>query len=151
MEFNPRGQRWRKDPTFHATVSCSALAQLEPAFITCEAVLTEACFLYARAGGDPAKIIGKVRQGLLDATFTLASEAAGIELPMRRYADTPMALADACLVRLSEVHKDCRVLTLDKHFKHYRRYGRSVIPLISPWGWGGRRSDHFSECSGARC
>jgi len=25
------------------------------------------------------------------------------------------------------------VLTLDKHFKHYRRYGRSVIPLISPW------------------
>ncbi|MCX6942196.1 MAG: hypothetical protein NTX09_15960 [Verrucomicrobia bacterium] len=59
-------------------------------------MLTEACFLYARAGGDPAKIIGKVRQGLLDATFTLASEAAAIELPMRRY-------------------------------------GRSVIPLISPW------------------
>jgi hypothetical protein len=44
-----------------------------------------------------------------------------------------MSLADACLVRLSEVHKDCRVLTPDKHFKHYRRYGRSVIPLISPW------------------
>ena len=69
---------------------------------------------------------------LLDATFTFASEAASIELLMQRYADTPMSLADACLVRLSEVHKDCRVLTLDKHSKHYRRFGRSVIPLISP-------------------
>ena len=113
--------------------SADQFGRLEPAFITCEAVLTEACFLYARAGGDPAKIIGKVRQGLLDATFTLASEAAAIELLLQRYADTPMSLADACLVRLSEVHKDCRVLTLDKHFKHYRRYGRSVIPLINPW------------------
>ena len=70
-------------------------------------MLTEACFLYARAGGDSEKIVGKVRQYLLDATFTLASEAAGIELLMQRYADTPMSLADACLVRLTEVHKDC--------------------------------------------
>jgi len=52
---------------------------------------------------------------------------------MQRYANTPMSLADACLVRLSEMHEDCRVLTLDIHFKLYRRYGRSVIPLISPW------------------
>jgi uncharacterized protein len=113
--------------------SADQFGKLEPAFITCEAVLAEACFLYARAGGDPAKIVGKVRQGFLDATFTLATEAAAIELLMRRYSDTPISLADACLVRLSEVHKDCRVLTLDKHFNHYRRYGRSVIPLISPW------------------
>jgi hypothetical protein len=112
--------------------SAEQFGKLEPVFITGEAVLTEACFLYARAGGDPAKIIATVRRGLLDATFTLASEASSIELLMQRYADTPMLLADACLVRLSEVHKDCRVLTLDKHFKHYRRFGRSVIPLISP-------------------
>jgi predicted nucleic acid-binding protein len=65
--------------------SADQFGRLEPAFVTCEAVLTEACFLYARAGGDPAKIIGKVRQGLLDATFTFASEAAGIELLMQRY------------------------------------------------------------------
>lgn len=32
------------------------------------------------------------------------------------------------------------MLTLDKLFKHYRRYGRSVIPLISPWCWGEDRS-----------
>ncbi len=33
---------------------------------------------------------------------------------MRRYADTPMSLADACLVRLAEMHQGCRVLTLDR-------------------------------------
>jgi len=93
--------------------SAEQFAKLEPVFVTCEAVLTEACFLYARAGGDPAKIIATVRRGLLDVTFTLASEAASTELLLQRYADTPISLADACLVRLSEVHKDCRVLTLD--------------------------------------
>jgi hypothetical protein len=36
-----------------------------------------------------------------------------LEALMRRYADTPMSLADACLVRLSELHSDCQVFTLD--------------------------------------
>ena len=81
--------------------SAEQFGKLEPVFFTCEAVLAEACFLYARAGGDPAKIIATVRRGFLDATFTLASEAASIELLMQRYADSPMSLADACLVRLS--------------------------------------------------
>lgn len=106
---------------------------LEPPFVTCEPVLTEACFLLAREGGDPAKILGKVRTGVLQIPFEIGDEAAALEVLMKRYADTPMALADACLVRLSELHKDCRVFTLDRHFKQYRRYGRSVIPLLSPW------------------
>jgi hypothetical protein len=41
-------------------------------------------------------------------------------------------LADAYLVRLSELHSDCRVLTLDSHFTRYRRHGRQVIPLLIP-------------------
>jgi predicted nucleic acid-binding protein len=105
----------------------------EPPFVTCEAVLTEACFIYAREGGEPARILGKVRTGVLQVPFEIGDEATALEVLMKRYADTPMALADACLVRLSELHKHCRVFTLDGHFKHYRRYGRSVIPLLSPW------------------
>jgi uncharacterized protein len=69
----------------------------------------------------------------LKVDFEITNEAAALEVLMKRYADRPMALADACLVRLSELHKDCRVFTLDRHFKQYRRYGRSVIPLLSPW------------------
>ena len=106
---------------------------LEPPFVTCEAVLTEACFVYAREGGEPARILGKVTTGVLQIPFEIGDEAAALETLMKRYADTPMSLADACLVRLSEIHKDCRVFTLDRHFKTYRRYGRSVIPRLSPW------------------
>jgi len=74
-----------------------------------------------------------VREGRLRPNFKLADEAAALETLMKRYADKPMSLTDACLVRLAEIHKDCRVFTLDRHFKTYRRYGRSVIPLLSPW------------------
>ncbi len=82
---------------------------------------------------DPTVILTKVNDGTLRPAFEVAREAAALETLIFRYADTPMSLADACLVRLSELHRNCRVFTLDRHFKHYRRYGRSVIPLLSPW------------------
>jgi uncharacterized protein len=44
-----------------------------------------------------------------------------------------MALADACLVRMSEMNAGGRVLTLDKDFRVYRRFGRQAIPTLSPW------------------
>jgi len=44
-----------------------------------------------------------------------------------------MDLADATLVRLSELFDDCRVLTVDRQdFSVYRRHGRQVIPLLTP-------------------
>ncbi|MDQ6914121.1 MAG: PIN domain-containing protein [Verrucomicrobiota bacterium] len=107
--------------------------RLEPPFVTCESVLSEACFIYLREGGEPARVLAKVRSGLIQPSFAVADEVGALEVLMRRYADKPMSLADACLVRLSELHKDCRVFTLDRHFKHYRRFGRSIIPLLSPW------------------
>ena len=62
----------------------------------------------------------------------MAGEATAIESHMRRYADTPMSLADACLVRLTELLADCRLFTLDSDFEHYRRNGRQKIPLLRP-------------------
>jgi hypothetical protein len=49
-----------------------------------------------------------------------------------RYEDTPLSLADACLVRFSELHSDCKVFTLDMDFRRYRRHGRQAIPLLAP-------------------
>jgi hypothetical protein len=43
-----------------------------------------------------------------------------------------MSLADACLVRMSELDPAARVLTMDSDFKVYRRNGRQVIPTIMP-------------------
>ena len=102
-----------------------------PPLLTCEPVVTEACFLIQRAGGFPADLVRKLGEQALEVGIDLEEEAAGIEALLRRYADTPMSLADACLVRLTERHPDCRLFTLDSDFEHYRRNSRQVIPLIS--------------------
>ena len=49
-----------------------------------------------------------------------------------RYANVPMDLADACLVRMAELASGSVVLTLDSDFAIYRMHGRRVIPTISP-------------------
>jgi len=43
-----------------------------------------------------------------------------------------MSLADACLVRMTEVQTRAKVITLDSDFQVYRRNGRQIIPTISP-------------------
>lgn len=112
-----------------------AFAQLDaprPPLLTCEPVLTEACFLLQRGAGRPATIMRAVREGVIQIAFDIETEAASLDVLMERDSDVPMSLADACLVRLSELHTDCRVLTLDAHFTRYRRHGRQVIPLLAP-------------------
>jgi len=52
---------------------------------------------------------------------------------LRKYADQPMSLADACLVRMAELSGHCQVFTTDKDFLVYRRKGRHVIPLLAPF------------------
>jgi hypothetical protein len=51
---------------------------------------------------------------------------------MRRYGNRPMSLADACLVRLSELNPSAEVFTLDSDFLVYRRHGSKVIPGLMP-------------------
>ena len=43
-----------------------------------------------------------------------------------------MSLADACLVRLSELRSDGVILTQDSDFLIYRRHGNKVIPVLMP-------------------
>jgi hypothetical protein len=43
-----------------------------------------------------------------------------------------MSLADACLVRMSELRAAASVFTLDSDFHVYRRNGREAISLIIP-------------------
>jgi predicted nucleic acid-binding protein len=108
-------------------------ASLPPPLLACEPVLTEACFLVQRNGGNPGNVLVLLQRGVLKCSFTVEQEASALETLMRRYHDTPMSLADACLVRLAELHQDCRLFTLDRDFTRYRRHGRQVIPLLAPW------------------
>jgi uncharacterized protein len=65
--------------------------------------------------------------------FSLSEQAAGVLALLRKYADQGMDLADACIVRLSELLRDSRVVTTDRaDFSVYRRHKRDLIPIIAP-------------------
>lgn len=100
--------------------------------LTCEGVVTEAAYLLSRTRGGVGALLGLLARGVIEVRFSLQTEIESIERLMRRYASVPMSLADACLVRMSELHSASTVLTLDSHFSIYRRNGRRTIPLAAP-------------------
>jgi uncharacterized protein len=100
--------------------------------VTCEAVLSEACFLARRTHGGVYAVLGLVDRGVVELGLGLKEHFGAVAALMRRYSNGPMSLADACLVRLSELVPDCVVFTLDGDFRIYRRHGRQKIPLVIP-------------------
>ncbi len=61
---------------------------------------------------------------------------------LKKYADRDMDLADASIVRMTELTRDCRVITVDRaDFSVYRRNERDLIPLIAPPLKGSRLTD----------
>ncbi len=107
-------------------------AQHAGPFLSCEAVVTETCFLLARGGFDPAKALALLERGVVRIGMSLSEEASAVRKLFERYDNVPASLADACLIRLSELYEGSRVLTLDSDFHIYRRHGRKSIPLLRP-------------------
>jgi predicted nucleic acid-binding protein len=107
---------------------------LLPPLLTCEPVLSEAGFILERLGGDPAKVPELVEKGVLRVAFGVQEHAKQLTALMRSYANVPMSLADACLVRMTELLDDVIVVTFDADFRIYRRHRRLLIPLLAPEG-----------------
>ena len=106
--------------------------EVRPPLLTCEPVLTETAFLLKRAGRDTDALFALLERGVLRIAIGIEREQADLRVLMRRYRNRPMSLADACLVRLSEIHGSSEVLTLDSDFRIYRRHGNKVIPVRMP-------------------
>jgi len=107
-------------------------SRLRPPLLTCEPVLTEAAFLLRREGRDVDPLLALLDRGVIRIGLCVQDQRADLRALMRRYRNRPMSLADACLVRLSEIHASAEVLTLDSDFQIYRRHGNKVIPLRMP-------------------
>jgi predicted nucleic acid-binding protein len=116
----------------HHDWTVETFSTVRPPLDTCEAVLAEATFLIGRHGGDPDDMLDLVERGLVRLSFELADELPRVRQLLRRYRDLPMSLADACLVRMSERFTDCVVVSLDNHFRIYRRHDRKTIPTLMP-------------------
>jgi predicted nucleic acid-binding protein len=102
--------------------------------LTCEAVLAEATYLLQEhAGLTGDKVLALFERGVIEARFQLEDHAGPVAELLKKYRDQEMRLADACLVRMSELKRDSRVFTVDsRDFRIYRRFERKVIPLIAP-------------------
>ena len=105
---------------------------LEPPLITCEAVIAEACFLVGKRTSAQNTVTQLLIRGTVEVAFELAANIDSVSRLLTKYRDAPMSLADACLVRMSELYPTRPVFTLDSDFKLYRRNGRQVIPTLSP-------------------
>lgn len=106
--------------------------RLRAPLLTCEPVLTEAAFLLTREGRDADAIFELLERGVIRIAISVQEEQADLRALMHRYRSRPMSLADACLVRLSEIHNSGEIFTLDSDFRIYRRHGNKVIPVRMP-------------------
>ena len=114
----------------HHEWAVTQASEFPPPWSTCEAVLSEAFHLL---GGRGAANLGALlRRRALLVTFDLAENAEPVVRLIEKYADVPMSLADACLVRMRETFADPIVLTTDEDFRVYRRHSRQVVPCVAP-------------------
>ena len=105
---------------------------LHPPLYTCEAVLSETCFLMSDSSKAINLLFQYLENGIIQIRLKTTDELKAIHQLIQRYRNVPMSFADACLVRMSETLEQSVVMTLDKDFRIYRKYGRTVIPLLSP-------------------
>ena len=98
---------------------------------TCEAVLSEAFHLLG-AGGGPV-LAALLRRRAVVPAFAMGEELERVLRLMQKYADIPMSLADACLVRMTEILSDSILLTTDADFHIYCRHGCQVVPCLTPY------------------
>jgi len=77
-------------------------------------------------------VTGRGDKCVLRVGLEIEDQLADLRALTRRYRDRPMSLADACLVRLAELHPGGVIFTLDADFSIYHRHGNKVIPLLMP-------------------
>jgi len=110
--------------------SVARFNELPAPFITCEAVISEATYLLGEQGD--VKLLEMIETGVLEINPLLPRETMRLRQLMTRYAGR-MQFADACVVRLSELHPTAQILSTDsRDFRIYRRNRNERLPLIVP-------------------
>jgi len=120
----------RNDP--HHAWARAQLETFRSPLLTCEAVVSECAFLLEGLDPGGTRLMSLFREEIVRLAFDLDDHFDAVATLMAKYRNVPMSLADACLVRMSELHDRVRVFTLDSDFRIYRRNGRQTIPLHYP-------------------
>ena len=118
----------RRDGNHRWAVAQPALSP--PPWRTCESVLSETFHLLGARGG--LGLAAFLRRRVVVPAFDLGQNLERVLKLMEKYADVPMSLADACLVRMTETLADPNLLTTDTDFRIYRRHSRLAVPCMMP-------------------
>jgi uncharacterized protein len=116
----------------HHSWVAGRVEELEAPLLVCEPVLAEAMYLLARHTKAQDALFELLQNGALRVAFRIEEHVDALRKLLQKYRDTPMSLADACLVRMAEIHERHAVLTLDSDFSVYRKHGRVPLTLIHP-------------------
>jgi predicted nucleic acid-binding protein len=116
----------------HHAWAAKIMDTIEPPIFTCDPVLSEACFLLQDMDGGADAVMELVARGIVRSDFHVMAEVDSVRALMKKFATVPMSLADACVVRMTELDQKSIVLTLDSDFKVYRRNKRQVVPTLMP-------------------
>jgi predicted nucleic acid-binding protein len=106
--------------------------QITPSMLTCEAVISEACFLLAATSSGSDAVMKMIQRKIIMISFNLDEHIQPVKRLLLKYRSVPMSLADACLIRMSELYPDRHIFTLDSDFNLYRKNRRRIIPTIMP-------------------
>jgi len=117
----------------HHPWAVQCFKQLRAPLFTCEAVMAETMHLLRKLPPSLKTLAIWHGEGIFRCSFDFQAQAPACWKLLAKYADTPMDFADACMVRMAEIHPNPRVWTTDTDFQIYRRNARAVIPLLAPW------------------
>jgi len=116
----------------HHVWTAARVAELDAPLLVCEPVLTEAFYLLERFPKAQDALFGLLQNGALKVAFRLEEHLGALHRLAGKYRDTPMSLAEACVVRMAEIYESHSVLTMDPDFTVYRKHGRVPITLVYP-------------------
>jgi predicted nucleic acid-binding protein len=113
----------------HHVWARNLLEKESPPWLVCESVLTE----ISASIGTPEPVLEMLRLGDLEVAFEIRGNLAEVIALLKKYRDRKMDLADACVLRMSELFDKCLVYTVDKaDFLVYRRHSRQAVPCVFP-------------------
>ena len=105
---------------------------LDVPLLVCEPVLAEAMHLLSHYQVAQETLLEFLENGALSVAFQIDEHIGALRRLIHKYQDVPMSLADACVVRMAEIHDRHVILTLDSDFLVYRKHGRVSLKLVYP-------------------
>jgi uncharacterized protein len=108
------------------------IEEIDVPLLICEPVLAEAMYLLTRHSRAQDALFELIQNGALRFAFRIGEHVETLRKLLQKYRDTPMSLADACIVRMAEIYDRHAVLTLDSDFSVYRKHSRVPLTLVHP-------------------